>query len=51
VNQEKFQQTTTKKGSVDSSHEEETQCGTLCPPTSSRTSLGQGSKKEGRGSQ
>jgi hypothetical protein len=31
-NQEKFQQTTTKKGSLQSSHEEETQCGTPCPP-------------------
>jgi hypothetical protein len=31
-NQEKFQQTTTKKGSVNSSHEEETSCGTPCPP-------------------
>lgn len=30
--QEKFQQTTTKKGSVNSSHEEETTCNTPCPP-------------------
>jgi hypothetical protein len=31
-NQPKFQQTTTKKGSVNSSHEEETTCSTPCPP-------------------
>jgi hypothetical protein len=31
-NQEKFQQTTTKKGSVNSSHEEQTTCNTPCPP-------------------
>jgi hypothetical protein len=31
-NQPKFQQTTTKKGSLQSSHEEETVCGTPCPP-------------------
>jgi len=31
-NQPKFQQTTTKKGSVNSSHEEEVVCGTPCPP-------------------
>jgi hypothetical protein len=30
-NQPKFQQTT-KKGSVNSSHEEETTCNTPCPP-------------------
>ena len=32
VNQPKFQQTTTKKGSVNSSHEPETTCSTPCPP-------------------
>jgi hypothetical protein len=31
-NQPKFQQTTFKKGSVNSSHEEEMVCGTPCPP-------------------
>ena len=31
-NQPKFQQTTTKKGSVNSSHEEQTTCNTPCPP-------------------
>jgi Spy/CpxP family protein refolding chaperone len=31
-NQPKFQQTTFKKGSVNSSHEEEVVCGTPCPP-------------------
>ncbi len=31
-NQPKFQQTTFKKGSVNSSHEEEAACGTPCPP-------------------
>ena len=31
-NQPKFQQTTTKKGSVNSSHEEEVVCGKPCPP-------------------
>jgi hypothetical protein len=31
-NQPKFQQTTTKKGSVNSSHEEETTCNTPCSP-------------------
>jgi hypothetical protein len=31
-NQPKFQQTTTKKGSVNSSHEEETVCNKPCPP-------------------
>jgi hypothetical protein len=31
-NQEKFQQTMTKKGSVNSSHEEQTTCNTPCPP-------------------
>ena len=31
-NQPKFQQTTTKKGSVNSSHEEVTTCNTPCPP-------------------
>jgi hypothetical protein len=30
-NQEKFQQTTTKKGSLQSSHDPETECGTPCP--------------------
>jgi hypothetical protein len=32
TNQPKFQQTTFKKGSVNSSHEEEVVCGTPCPP-------------------
>ena len=31
-NQPKFRQTTFKKGSVNSSHEEEAVCGTPCPP-------------------
>jgi len=31
-NQPKFKQTTTKKGSVNSSHEEETVCNKPCPP-------------------
>jgi hypothetical protein len=31
-NQPKFQQTTLKKGSVNSSHEEETVCNKPCPP-------------------
>jgi hypothetical protein len=32
TNQEKFEQTTLKKGSTNSSHEEETVCNKPCPP-------------------
>jgi hypothetical protein len=48
-NQPKFQQTTTKKGSVNSSHEEETTCNKPCPPGQFRDESKSSGHEEGSG--